>query len=173
MVLQEEDWAELYTKYGAVIYRRTFELLADREASRDAVHDIFLLLHRKISTFRGEADILTWIYRATTNHCLNRLRSRRIQRQALSRLKESTLKQSAGDPESTYQRRELICELLRQFSTRKSQIIIHSYYDEMTQSEIAQVMGISERAVRKAIKSFKDKAGDARVKLERIIEDKT
>lgn len=55
-------------------------LLGDREAARDAAQEVFLKAFRKAGDFEPRAQVSTWLYRIAVNHCLNRLRRRRIAR---------------------------------------------------------------------------------------------
>ena len=45
------------------------------------------------------------------------------------------------------------------FDDRKVQIFVHQHYDGLTQAEIAQVMGISEPAVRKTLQKMGQRLG--------------
>jgi RNA polymerase sigma-70 factor (ECF subfamily) len=149
-VATRERLAELYPRAAPVIYRRALALLGDEEQARDAVQDLFVKLHHELDTFRGDAALLTWIYRVTTNHCLNRLRARRIAARALRVVAEQA-GCSTSEVAKQLERRDLLRYLLGRFDPRKVQILVHLHYDGMTQSEIAQVVGISERAVRKTV----------------------
>jgi RNA polymerase sigma-70 factor (ECF subfamily) len=141
-----------------VVYRRALALLGDEEQARDAVQDLFVKLHRDLDSFRGEAALLTWIYRVTTNYCLNRLRARRTAARALRSFAEQAPDGRGATSEMAKQleRRDLLRYLLGRFDRRKVQILVHLHYDGMTQAEIAGVIGVSERAVRKAIKRVSD-----------------
>src|SRR5215475_12227092 len=67
----------LYTRSGAAVERRCRALLGDGEEARDMVQEVFLRAVRHADEFRGEASPTTWLYRITTNLCLNRLRDRK------------------------------------------------------------------------------------------------
>jgi len=158
MMLSDERLADLYRQYGPVVYRRALAILADEEDAREAVQDVFLTVQRKWSSFRGESSPMTWIYRVATNHCLNRIRARRTRARAMSELRERESDSRLPDPAAAVERRELVGRLLRHFDTRKVQILVHRFYDDMTQEEIGRVLGISERAVRKALKKIMEEA---------------
>ena len=53
-------------------------ILGDREASRDAAQEVFLKVWKTAHRFRPRAKVSTWLYRVTVNHCLNRIRRRKI-----------------------------------------------------------------------------------------------
>ena len=150
--LPEDRIEELYRQHAPVIHRRCLALLGDVEEARDATHDIFVTLLGKLDSFRGQSSPATWIYRIATNHCLNRLRGRKVRRQALARMIREELPTRTVAPAAVaVERRDLLCHLLGQFDARKVQIVVHAHYDEMTQREIGELMGVSERAVRKTL----------------------
>jgi RNA polymerase sigma-70 factor, ECF subfamily len=46
----------------------------DPEASADAVQEAFIAAFRAADSFRGEAQVTTWLHRIVVNSCLDRLR---------------------------------------------------------------------------------------------------
>lgn len=171
--MEQVELAELYRRFAPVIYRRCLSILRNTDEAADATQDVFVTLQRKLDTFRGDSEVMTWIYRIATNHCLNLVRSRKTQRRAMASIgAESEQRPRNGrDMAATVERRDLIRRLLGRFDARKVQIVFHHYYDEMTQAEIAQVLGISERAVRKALKKVKDRIKAEGADLTKLGED--
>lgn len=55
-------------------------LLGDREEARDAAQEAFLKAFRAAAGYRPRGQVYTWLYRIAVNHCLNRLRRRRLVR---------------------------------------------------------------------------------------------
>src|SRR5687767_1599382 len=119
----------------------------------DAVHDIFVQLDRSLIGFRGHAEPATWIYRIATNHCLNRLRRRRTEARVVAELAEvhRLLTPYADDPSLAFDRRRLLIALLAELNERDLQVLLYCHYDGMKQREVADLLGISERAVRKRL----------------------
>jgi RNA polymerase sigma-70 factor (ECF subfamily) len=171
--LTEDKLVELYRRFASRIYSRCLWILSDREEALDAVQDIFLKLQRKMSSFRGDSEVMTWIYRMATNHCLNRLRSRKAHNRAVERLSRDPTFGREDDAIARAEKRDLIIRLCRGIRRRKAQMVFHRYYDGMTNAEIARVMGVSERAVRKALKSFLDNAGSQWAVLEQSVMEKS
>lgn len=171
--LSEEDLAGIYRKFSPVVYRRSLAILADPEEALDALQDIFIILHRNLPSFRGESTLLTWIYRITTNHCLNRLRSGKTHHRTMEQISQGPdqREKEGEDTALMIERRDLIWHLLSHFDDRKVQIVFHCYYDEMTQVEVAGLLGISERAVRKALKKVKEQVASLDISLSTMQEE--
>nr|MDJ0787672.1 sigma-70 family RNA polymerase sigma factor [Myxococcota bacterium] len=64
----------LVERYQGRIYRRALRVLKNEEAARDATQDAFLKAFNSLSKFKGRSSFYTWLYRLTTNHCLDLLR---------------------------------------------------------------------------------------------------
>lgn len=70
----------LLMRYRARLLNLAFQLLRDYDAAEDAAQDAFVRAFEGLSSFRGEADLGTWLYRVTLNECL--ARKRRDERRA-------------------------------------------------------------------------------------------
>jgi len=104
--LQEFNMDELYQSFAPVIFRRSLQILADEEEALDAVQDVFMKLQEKLNTFLDASSLMTWVYRLTTNHCLNLLRSKTTRRKAMSILMQENGTRNVYDPTSSIERRD-------------------------------------------------------------------
>lgn len=136
--------AELYEKYARLVHRRARRFCSESDAE-EVTHEVFLLVLEKIDAFRSEASPATWLYRITTNHCLNRIRNQG-RRQELWRERGADVApattQSPAQEDTLFLRQlwdELPEELL--------QIGVYYHVDGMTHGEIARVTGLSRRTV--------------------------
>jgi RNA polymerase sigma-70 factor (ECF subfamily) len=59
------------------------------EDAEDLTQDAFLLLCRKINTYRGESAFSTWLYRLATNIALMRLRRKTLPQTSLDEILET------------------------------------------------------------------------------------
>ena len=75
-----EAFSRLVEAHQQRLLRLCERLLGDLEEARDAVQEVFLKAFRKAGDFRPQGQVYTWLYRIAVNHCLNRLRRRRIVR---------------------------------------------------------------------------------------------
>jgi len=67
-------FAQLYALYKRRIYSLCLRMLGNVAEAEDLTQEIFLQLHRKISTFRGDAAFSTWLHRLAVNVVLMYLR---------------------------------------------------------------------------------------------------
>lgn len=146
--------ARLYERYGHLVTARCRYLLKDPEAARDATQEVFVKAMRALDAFRGEAAPHTWLLRIATNHCLNVIAADRAGwkerfRQHVHHLDEQGLL-SGADPE----RARLVQQLLAKMDPETQAVAIHYHLDEMTQEEIAALLGRSLPTIRKRLKTF-------------------
>jgi RNA polymerase sigma-70 factor, ECF subfamily len=77
---QEGDAAafeQLYRRYSGRVYALCLRMVRNDSEAEDLTQEAFMLLFRKIHTFRGEARFSTWLHRLTVNLVLMRLRKKR------------------------------------------------------------------------------------------------
>src|SRR5439155_15178675 len=67
------EFGEIYEEHSRQIYYLALRFLGDPTQAEDATHDVFLKAYRKLSEFRGDSAMRTWLYRITINHCNNLL----------------------------------------------------------------------------------------------------
>ena len=124
-------------------------MLGDENAARDAAHDVFVKVLGAFAAFRNEASPVTWLYRATTNHCLNVLRSR-LRRPEQQQDDHDAL---AEEPLSVTDRLTLTTVLAR-VPENLREIAVYYYLDQMSHEEIAGLMGLSRRTVGNRLVEF-------------------
>lgn len=144
----------LYVAHGPYVSRRCRYLLRDPEAARDATQEVFVKALRAYDQFRHESSPLAWLLRIATNHCLNVIAADRAGwkerfRQHVHHLDEQGLL-SGADPE----RARLVQQLLAKMDPETQAVAIHYHLDEMTQEEIAALLGRSLPTIRKRLKTF-------------------
>jgi RNA polymerase sigma-70 factor, ECF subfamily len=67
----------IYRRYSRRVYSLCLRIVKNDSEAEDLTQDAFLLLFRKIHTFRGESKFSTWLHRLTINLALMGLRKKR------------------------------------------------------------------------------------------------
>lgn len=150
MAVVQTRIGELYRQVGPIVYRRCLCLLKERAAAEDATQDLFLKLVKQPERLSELETALPWIYRVTTNHCLNLLRAAGRHDAASCRLEVS----EAAAPPSTFPARHLSLQLLSRFEEQTRLIAVATLVDDMEQAEVARLLNISARTVARKLERF-------------------
>ena len=59
------DAGQIYREHAADVSRWVRRLLGPRGDAEDVMHEVFLVVHRRLPEWRGEAKIATWLYAIT------------------------------------------------------------------------------------------------------------
>lgn len=143
------------------LYRVCARVLQDREEARDAVQDVFLKLFRKAGQLRSRGQLFSLLYRIAVNHCLNRLRRRRLVRflplaggASAPGHDEGEVDfdpaDSAADPARAAQAKERWRSLRRAIAALppgQRVVLLLARFEGLSQREIAQALDITEGAV--------------------------
>ena len=90
-----QAYEQLIETYEKKIYALCLNLLKDPEEAYDASQEVCIKIWKQLRTFKGEAKLSTWIYRMTTNQCLDILRKNKKKQQEVSLF----IDESAGEEE--------------------------------------------------------------------------
>jgi RNA polymerase sigma-70 factor (ECF subfamily) len=69
-----EAFDTLITRYSGDIYSLLYRMTEDTEEARDLTQETFLSALKAIKSFRGDAELKTWLFRIALNHSRNRFR---------------------------------------------------------------------------------------------------
>ena len=121
----------------------------DYSLAQDLAQDVFVRVWQYLPTFKGESSVGTWIFRIATNICLRQ--SERQKSISQTEVPFGVFAEEAGDRSLQVQALyKAIAEL-----PEMDRLIISLYLEELKQSEIAQITGISEVNVRVRIHRIK------------------
>src|SRR5215471_20704067 len=68
----------LYQQHYRRVYSICLRMTGNMSEAEDLAQDVFLQLHRKIKSFRGESAFTTWLHRLTVNQVLMHFRKRSV-----------------------------------------------------------------------------------------------
>ncbi len=89
-------FAHLYSLHKRRIYSLCLRMVNNIAEAEDLTQEVFLQLHRKISTFRGDSAFSTWFHRLAVNVVLMRLRKKGLLLTSLDEAMEPTREEGPG-----------------------------------------------------------------------------
>ncbi len=148
-----QDFAAVYREFHPRILRYLQRLCGEEDAA-DLTQTVFLKVSRSLDSFRGDSSLSTWIYRIATNTAHDHASA------SPSTYEESMDADGSPDdyPDTSlpaadreYIRREMsacIRGVIDGLPAGYRSVLILSEFDELSNPEIAEVLGISIDAVK-------------------------
>jgi RNA polymerase sigma-70 factor (ECF subfamily) len=157
----------IYRDYYARIQRYLARLIGCDEAE-DVTQEAFLRIARSLDGFRGESTVLTWVYRIATNVAMDRVRTPAYRASLNSVLLDESCEtgESVAPVEDQAIRSEMsecVQGLVAQLPDHFRTVLVLSEMEDMKNSEIAQVLGVS-------LETVKIRLHRARTRLKAILE---
>ena len=135
-----EDIHSLYDRYAPMVYRRVLRFYPAAEAP-EIVQEVFVRVIERWGSFQGTSSAATWLYRLTTNHCINRLRDQRRRRELWREEGVALWGNSAQD--AGHEAHVMLRELFERVEPELLEVGVMYYVDGMSHAEIARVVGCS------------------------------
>ncbi len=73
---EADAFKELYDGQATRLYNLAYRMAGTAAEAEDMLQEIFLQAFRKLSSFKGDSALATWLYRLAMNLCLDRVRSK-------------------------------------------------------------------------------------------------
>jgi RNA polymerase sigma-70 factor (ECF subfamily) len=155
----EPAFHRLVDAHYAPVFDTCCRILGNREDAEDVTQDVFVQVHRKARTFRGESKLSTWLYRISVNLCLNHLRKRKRERflgfLSLSEPRGERAGKAVETPESRRpdseleadERSRILNDALEALPDRQRAAIVLNKCEGLSHQEIADVLLVTPAAV--------------------------
>lgn len=150
---------DLHRRFGGVIFDHCLRILGTRADAEDAVQETFVNAYRALSSFHYGDSHLPWLYRIATNTSLKVIRSRkryasRDQTEPIAQMPDN----NSSDVADNLHARRALESLTDELDLRSMEILEAHCVSRMNQSEIADFLGISRRAVVKRLTAIRSRA---------------
>ena len=130
-------------KYREPLYFHARYILKDHQEAYDLVQEVFIKAMRETRLYDDEFKIKAWLFRVTTNLCFNQVRKRKRRGALLdTMMKPEAL--SADQFKSVFEgeQRDEVMAGLDQLSEDHREILVLRYYDDLSYSEISDVLKV-------------------------------
>ncbi len=146
----EQVFNGIVKEYSERLYWHVRRMVGSHEDADDLLQDIFLKIWTALPSFRGEAQLYTWVWRIATNESLNWLRREKL-RAALhfASADDLVVRRIEADPyfNGTAAQRELAKAVAR-LPEKQRQVFIMRWWDELSYEQISAITGTSVGALK-------------------------
>ena len=146
----EQVFNKIVKVYSERLYWHVRRMVNSHEDADDLLQDIFLKIWTALPSFRGEAQLYTWVWRIATNETLNHLRKERVRAALRMQSVDAEMERRIqADPffNGTEAQRELMKSVAR-LPEKQRQVFVMRWWDELSYEEISAITGTSVGALK-------------------------
>ncbi len=162
-----EAFACLMRAHQDPVYRLALRMTGNEQDAQDISQEVFLKAYTELADFRGDSRLSVWLYRVTTNLCidLQRKKKRRptvslVQEDPDGEAEEMEFPDLRYAPETQAERRalqEAISDALAQISPQHREILLLREYGDHSYEEIARMLHLTEGTVKSRLARAREK----------------
>jgi RNA polymerase sigma-70 factor (ECF subfamily) len=141
-----EPMDELYRRYFPLVREKCRRMLADPSDAQDVAQETMMRLWKSDVKRLPPAQLICWLYRTSTHLAIDALR--RDSRRSFEAVPD------VASPERLDERlhhRRLLASVARRLPSQELEVALLHRVDGLGQQELAEVLGISERTVRRLL----------------------
>jgi RNA polymerase sigma-70 factor (ECF subfamily) len=151
----------VFREYAPRIYNLARRMLGNDADAEDVTQDVLLQVVRKLDTFRGDAQISTWLHRVTVNAALaHREKRANRQKREAGEATEDTLETAApetavkrwnlppDEPVLAAEQAAIIEAAVKQLPEPFRDVYLLADVEQLPNAEIADMLGLSVAAVK-------------------------
>jgi RNA polymerase sigma-70 factor, ECF subfamily len=145
---REAACREIYESLRPRVFRVCLQLCGERTLAEDAMQNAFLAAFRGLRTFRGDAQLSTWIYRVAIREALA-VRSRRPPAAEISEAAETVASGAAplDAQAAARQQARAVQAAFRTLSAEHQAVLSLFAVEGLKHKQIAEVLGVPEGTV--------------------------
>lgn len=160
-----EALEELYDLYKRLLFSIILSIVKKREEAENLLQEVFVQIWDNADSFNGDlGNVYGWILTLTRSKAIDRIRSKGNKVRQMQYFSE---KEDHYDPMETTiysDRAELVKKALKEIPSEQREILKIAYYRGLTQSEIANNLGLP-------IGTVKNRTRQGMIKLNQILGD--
>ncbi|MEO0604463.1 MAG: sigma-70 family RNA polymerase sigma factor [Myxococcota bacterium] len=146
--LAERDVEWAYRKYFPLLRQKCRRMLADPAEAQDVAQEAFTRLWRRRMDLDDVEAVSRWLYTTSTRLAVDRLRARRPTSDP-----DEVAVALAGVPERVVHARRQLGRIARSLTAQQLEVLVLWRIDGLEQTEIAQLLGLGERTVRRRLRA--------------------
>ncbi|MFA6470555.1 MAG: RNA polymerase sigma factor [Candidatus Latescibacterota bacterium] len=149
----ESAFTEIVNRYNKRLLNTAKVILNNEDDAMDLTQEAFVKAYFNMKGFREDSSLYTWLYRIVYNLCISHLRRKKIISFISFDHDDEVMEfhSSEPGPEKEYERKELRRSVIKAVDAlpfKQRTVFTLKQIDGLTHGEIAEIMGITEGAVK-------------------------
>lgn len=145
----DKAFGQLVNKYKERIYSVVLRIAGNKEDAKDLAQEAFVKAYANRHSFRAESGFYTWVYRIAVNLSLNYIkRNRDRQAESIDQTRPDMLSKLPADNIEQSELSGVIASAIEKLPARQRTVFVLRHYEEKPHAEIAELLAITEGAVK-------------------------
>lgn len=145
----------LYRRYQPKVAAWCLRICSDREEAADVAQEVFLRVHQRLNSFRGDSRFSTWLYTVTRSVAINRgVAARRRQTEALDDESVPEPVEPSAGAEQELERKEILAAfreaMARDLEPLEARVLYLHFVDGMPLAAITHLLALENKSGAKA-----------------------
>lgn len=145
--------------HGNDVLYLAYSYVKDHEIAKDITQDVFIKLYNNIEQFRGESTLKTWLFRITSNHCKDYLKSWHYRKVILTNNMTEIFTQKNKTPEHIAllnDEKMLLNQYVLSLPVKYREVIYLFYFEGFSLKEISECLSLNINTVKTRLAKAKE-----------------
>lgn len=164
----EKVFNDIVKTYSERLYWHVRRFTCSHEDTDDLLQEIFIKIWKALPSFRGEAQLYTWVFRIATNETLNFLRKEKVRSLLRFQSVDAEIERKIdSDPyfNGSEAEKALSKEILK-LPDKQRMVFIMRYYDDMSYEDISSILDTSVGSLKASYHIAQEKIREALKKID-------
>jgi RNA polymerase sigma-70 factor (ECF subfamily) len=139
----ERAYEQLYREYADGVFHVALRILGDASLAQDVLQEVFIVVFRRIETWRGEGSLKAWLYQITIR-CALRAKRRRPFTLDFGNEEEASPPAVHDPPPPEADFRAAVDREIQRLPTRARMVFVMHVVEGLTHPEIARLLEVDE-----------------------------
>ncbi len=153
---RKHSYAEIVTRYQQPVFNLMYRYTRHDQDAADLTQEVFLRAFHRLSTYRTDCSLFSWLYTLAVNRANDWSRSHKRRQENIQAFAwEYSVQLQAENPAAGIENREeglRLQKALELLSSETREVLLLRYRHEQPVREVAAVFGLTESAVKMRIK---------------------
>ena len=147
-MISDSDFREIVLENQDRVYNLCLSFMKNAEEAEDMAQEVFLHVYQNIEKFKGESKLSTWIYRITSNKCLEEIRRKGRKKRAafIEDISDRTIQNQVKDffhpgvALEDQERAEVLFQAIDKLPEQQKVAFTLTKVEHLSYSEVSKVM---------------------------------
>ncbi len=152
LIGDENAYTKLLKRYKNGIFKMIYQMIKNKEETEDIVQETFIKAFNSLHSYNTKYAFSTWLYKIAYNHCIDKLRKKKLKTQSLDKpieLKEGNVKFQIKDerynPEKSVildEKKNKIEITIKSLPIKYRKVIMYRHHEDKSYEEISKELNI-------------------------------